>query len=275
MSGDEQYYIRVRGRTLGPFDIEKLKQLHTRGQFGRSHEVSTNRQTWMSGGNLLAVFSEPERASANVSTAQSEPEGYTVQSDEGNIQPTNTITPPVPNPPSEDQWYFSSQGEVQGPMSLVVLQARIFRGQLSEHDLIWSPGFQDWTPLEKVPELRTKELTASGPATTNIRTSTDAFCFACGTAIDSRAEVCPQCGVRQPSVVVKSVKKKDRVTAAILALVLGGLGVHHFYLGNVLVGIVYLIFCLTFVPAIIAFVEFIVFLCMSNESFDAKYNRPK
>jgi TM2 domain-containing membrane protein YozV len=31
------------------------------------------------------------------------------------------------------------------------------------------------------------------------------------------------------------------------------------------------LFCWTFIPAIIAFIEFIVYLCMSDESFSAKY----
>src|SRR5690242_12141571 len=42
----QQYYIRVRGRVLGPFDLEKLKSLRSRGQFSRIHEISTDGQMW-------------------------------------------------------------------------------------------------------------------------------------------------------------------------------------------------------------------------------------
>lgn len=95
------------------------------------------------------------------------------------------------------------------------------------------------------------------------------FCFACGQSIDSRAEICPKCGVRQKS--ASTSGNKSRISAALLAFFLGGFGVHKFYLGKVGQGIIYLLFCWTFLPAIIAFIEFIIYLCMSDEDFAAKY----
>jgi len=49
--------------------------------------------------------------------------------------------------------------------------------------------------------------------------------------------------------------KKNPTTAVILALLLGGLGVHKFYLNNAGLGVVYLLFSWTYIPAIIAFIE--------------------
>jgi len=63
---------------------------------------------------------------------------------------------------------------------------------------------------------------------------------------------------------------KSRTTAAILAFLLGGLGIHKFYLGQTGIGIVYLLFCWTFIPAIIAFVEFIIYLTQDDATFAAK-----
>lgn len=65
---------------------------------------------------------------------------------------------------------------------------------------------------------------------------------------------------------------KDKTTAALLALLLGGLGFHKFYLGRVGQGLIYLFFCWTFIPALLGLVEGIIYLCMSDWSFDAKYN---
>lgn len=104
------------------------------------------------------------------------------------------------------------------------------------------------------------------------------FCFACGQSIDSRAEICPKCGVRQasaPSAYPANIAAngKNRVTAALLAFFLGGIGAHKFYLGSVGWGIVYLVFCWTFIPALAAFIEFIIYLTMSDEAFAAKYGQ--
>lgn len=65
---------------------------------------------------------------------------------------------------------------------------------------------------------------------------------------------------------------KSKTTATVLAFFLGGFGIHRFYLGQTGLGILYLVFCWTFVPALIALIDFIGFLLMSKETFDQKYN---
>ncbi|ENV56471.1 NINE protein [Acinetobacter soli] len=95
------------------------------------------------------------------------------------------------------------------------------------------------------------------------------FCFACGQQIDTRAEICPKCGVRQTD--VKVTGNKSKIAAGVLALFLGGFGVHKFYLGKVGQGILYLLFFWTFIPAIIAFFEAIIYFCTSDENFAKKY----
>jgi hypothetical protein len=102
---------------------------------------------------------------------------------------------------------------------------------------------------------------------TNAVAASGAYCSACGQLNDARAEICPRCGVRQRGV----VGQKSRIAAALLAFFLGGFGIHKFYLGRVIWGFLYLLFCWTFIPAIVSFIEFIVYLCMSDESFAAKY----
>ena len=94
-------------------------------------------------------------------------------------------------------------------------------------------------------------------------------CRDCGEMISSSALSCPRCGGRQ--VVGGQVGQKSRVAAILLAFFLGGFGVHKFYLGRVGQGILYLIFFWTFIPAVIAFIEFIIYLTMSDEAFAEKY----
>jgi TM2 domain-containing membrane protein YozV len=52
--------------------------------------------------------------------------------------------------------------------------------------------------------------------------------------------------------------RKHEGTGIVLALLLGGLGAHRFYLGEIGLGVLYVLFVWTFVPAIIAFFELFV-----------------
>ncbi|MEI6541489.1 MAG: NINE protein [Planctomycetota bacterium] len=55
-------------------------------------------------------------------------------------------------------------------------------------------------------------------------------------------------------------------------MLLGGIGAHHFYLGRPILGVIYLLFCWTFIPALIAFIEGLVLLCTSDKAFAQRYS---
>ncbi|MBS0295667.1 MAG: TM2 domain-containing protein [Proteobacteria bacterium] len=65
--------------------------------------------------------------------------------------------------------------------------------------------------------------------------------------------------------------RHSRVTAALLAILLGWLGAHKFYLGKPGMGILYLVFCLTIIPGLAGIIEGIIYLTMTDEAFAAKY----
>jgi len=94
------------------------------------------------------------------------------------------------------------------------------------------------------------------------------FCRGCGKEIHETAPACPHCGATQAA---SSKGSKNRGVAALLAFLLGGLGVHRFYLGQWW-GIFYLLLWLTGVPSVVSLIEAIVFLCTSDEKWDGKYN---
>ena len=259
------YYIRVRGRVQGPFDFDQLKKLRDRGQFSRAHEVSPDQSSWQSASIMGAVFASPKRAApAKVEASVEEVAEGTSSREEVPIPPSS---------PQKAKWHYTVGEEQYGPVTLLELRRLLAGGEVTETDLVWKEGMPDWTAAGDVTEIRGAKNVAQAKNGSPIASSNQAFCFACGSSIDIRAEMCPQCGVRQPN---QNGTGKNRTTAGILALCLGGLGAHRFYLGggpNVVLGIIYLIFCWTLIPAMIAFIEGIYFLCVSDATFAATYNK--
>ena len=52
-----------------------------------------------------------------------------------------------------------------------------------------------------------------------------------------------------------NVRRKSIPTSIVLSALLGGLGAHRFYLGEIGLGITYAVFCWTFIPAFLALIE--------------------
>ena len=61
---------------------------------------------------------------------------------------------------------------------------------------------------------------------------------------------------------------KSKTTAILLALFLGGLGAHHFYLKHWGRGILYLLFCWTYVPSILGLIDAVYYLVAGGKDFE-------
>jgi TM2 domain-containing membrane protein YozV len=64
--------------------------------------------------------------------------------------------------------------------------------------------------------------------------------------------------------------RKNGTTGVLLALFLGGVGAHHFYMSRVGLGVLYLLFCWSFIAWIVALVE-----CFFMSGRVQRYNREK
>lgn len=107
-------------------------------------------------------------------------------------------------------------------------------------------------------------------------------CEYCGASITQAAPQAQQAQQAQPQQVVYVQQPvmnseranwpvKSKIVAGILGIIFGGLGIHKFYLGQGGKGILYLLFCWTYIPAIIGFIEGIMILCSQDENFEIKY----
>jgi len=67
---------------------------------------------------------------------------------------------------------------------------------------------------------------------------------------------------------------KDKTLAGLLGIFLGGLGVHQFYLGSNVTGVIEIVLTpLCGVGLIVGIVEGIMILVMQQDQFDARYNQ--
>jgi TM2 domain-containing membrane protein YozV len=123
-------------------------------------------------------------------------------------------------------------------------------------------------------------------------TDSTIFCSGCGETMPVDAQFCAKCGKRNVTLAAEPTAPqattpsdptpgiipapapgdytpgaKSRITAGILGILLGGIGVHKFYLNKVGLGILYLVFCWTAIPAIIGLVEGIIYLTQDDVTF--------
>jgi len=107
-----------------------------------------------------------------------------------------------------------------------------------------------------------------------------AFCKYCGEGLKDEQVFCLKCGKSVEAAAPAAQTNMSnfgassgsrRLVAILLAFLLGGLGAHKFYLGQIGLGILYLLFCWTFIPAIIGLIEAIIYLTMSDAQFNEKY----
>ncbi len=104
-------------------------------------------------------------------------------------------------------------------------------------------------------------------------------CRACGQMVSPRAASCPRCGepvaplpAVPPAAPPPPVKHRHRRgIAAALALFLGGLGAHKFYLERPGLGVLYLLFCWTLIPSVVGVVEAVMYAFSSDEDFERRY----
>lgn len=93
------------------------------------------------------------------------------------------------------------------------------------------------------------------------------FCANCGNPVNPGATVCLNCGVALKKTEEEKSHGwvpagKDKITAIVLCLFLGLIGVHNFYLGETKKGIIKILFCFLFclsaIPALIDLIKMIM-----------------
>ena len=97
------------------------------------------------------------------------------------------------------------------------------------------------------------------------------YCSKCGFELLDEAVVCPKCGCAVSefrSIVKEGQSNKNWLTTLLLCLLLGGIGVHRFYVGKTGTGILMLLTLGGF--GIWALVDLIMIICESFKDSEGK-----
>ncbi len=95
-------------------------------------------------------------------------------------------------------------------------------------------------------------------------------CRVCENAISPLAHFCPSCGnvaQNHPQLNPTNV----RVKTALLALFVGTLGFHKFYLNKSKLGLLYILLCWTLMPTIVSIIEGVIYCFQSDETFASRH----
>ena len=230
------YFIRSQGRVVGPVEMDRLQDLALKGRLSRSHEISEDRKTWKSAHSIQEIFaSKNELAATAKATAMSRLNPMEEKSNSGTV-----AKPTLDSAEQRREWSYAIDGAQLGPATLGEIQTLIQHGSLSREDLVWKTSMTQWAPASHIPEL-VVFFRNSGRRGSN------------------------STGNQNP---------KNKTTAILLALFLGGFGIHQFYLGNTLRGIlmiVLLVMTFGIGSSLIALIEAIIIACSSQETFERKW----
>jgi hypothetical protein len=88
------------------------------------------------------------------------------------------------------------------------------------------------------------------------------ICPECSKSFSDTAISCPTCGYRSGK-----YSGKSKGLAILLAIFLGGIGIHRFYLGHTTAGVLYLLFFWTLIPLILSLIDAIGLILKPKSEF--------
>lgn len=125
------YYLRIKGKVMGPLTLDKLQSLQERGRLLPDHELSTDRRQWSPAAQIVELFGDAPQAEQVAATV-----GDTEAAVAGDVM-----------------WFYLSDGERTGPASFAKLQQLVRSGKIQRDHLVWNADLDDWQPAQSIPGL--------------------------------------------------------------------------------------------------------------------------
>lgn len=127
------YFVRIRGKVMGPFGDAQLVSLRDRGQFKPFHEVSSDRILWAPASTLTHIFKP---------TLSSEPVNTGFESTQSNTPNDEAF--------ANDGWFVADEdGNRKGPLDYKTVKSMVGSNQISPDTMVWKAGMADWLPANQ------------------------------------------------------------------------------------------------------------------------------
>lgn len=138
--GATNYYVKIRGRTLGPFTPDRLRQMAQQGQLSRINLISNDGQEWVKAGEFPAFFEGASFQPRSAAAATVEPATAPASANDVSSQ-------------AKAEWHYAIGAEQHGPVTFGQIRGLVANGTLAPGELVWKEGMSDWQPVSAVPEL--------------------------------------------------------------------------------------------------------------------------
>jgi len=119
---------------------------------------------------LAPEFDEPKESQKQQIPQKTEPPAQEVAPQSKSAQ--NPKQPPAPKPqsatnPQPARWYYTQNGQQQGPVTAQFLKEKALSGELLPTDHLWKEGLKDWVAASALPGLKfpAQTVQTSQPAT--------------------------------------------------------------------------------------------------------------
>jgi len=145
----EKYFIRVRGRIVGPFDMAELQRRVRLGTLARVHEVSLDRQTWQPATDLTELFSVPATTESPLTGDVGSSQPIPLKSDVPDMTPAALPTSDSSGQAGSNTYFYSRNGVTKGPISWRALQALVSEKALQATDIVWEMGQNQPKPVSQ------------------------------------------------------------------------------------------------------------------------------
>lgn len=125
------YWVRVSGRTRGPFSAKQIKQLAATGRLQPQHEISADEKKWTTAGQVNGL-----QLSASNSTGGSKTER--ICKNDGSTKPTklkDDVPQVIPSGSAAHYWEVQTPSGTKTFKSIETLRAEMVNGSITRHNL--------------------------------------------------------------------------------------------------------------------------------------------